>query len=173
MAATRQYGIEKMTTTVKQIFNYISGMNPTVNTISSLGSYVSNLDRTVADGIVAEVIDALNENTLAYKIATTADRYTEKQLWVIAYELEKNDTFVQKVNDFYARINRKAEAKAAASRQKLADNKANSQSVLDYVKSNGRLLGDYYKFVKGSKQYKKEFFSKKYTMESANAFLSL
>lgn len=161
-------------TNVKQIFDYISMMNPTVNTSSSLGSYVSATDQMVADNITAEVINALTDETsLAYKIATTADRYSDKQLWVIAYELVKNETFTAKVVEFYARINAKAAAKAEASKRKLADNKANSQSVLDFVKSSGRLLGDYYKFVKASKLYKKEFFSKKYTMESANAFLNI
>ena len=164
----------KTQSTVKQIFDYISAMNPSESIISSLGSYVSNMDRTVADMITEEVIEALQgrEDTLAYKIATTADKYSDKQLWVIAYELVKNEEFANRVVNFYAEISRKQAAKAEASKQKLAANKAGSQSVLDYVKSNGRLLGDYYKFVKASKQYKKEFFSKKFTMASAEAFLA-
>lgn len=161
-----------MKTTVKQIFDYISGMNPTVSTISSMGSFVSNQNQQVADGIKNEVMASLNEGSVAYKIAATSERFSEKQLWVIAYELIKNEDFSQKVGEFYARINRKEIAKAEASKRKIADNKANSQSVLDYVKSNGRLLGDYYKFLKANKQFKKEFFSKNFTMASAEAFLA-
>ena len=161
-----------MKTTVKQIFDYISGMNPTVSTISSMGSFVSNQNQQVADGIKNEVVASLNEGSVAYKIATTSERFSEKQLWVIAYELIKNEDLSQKVGEFYARINRKEIAKAEASKQKLAANKANSQSVLDYIKENGRLLKDYYTFVKANKQFKKEFFSKKFTMASAEAFLA-
>lgn len=161
-----------MKTTVKQIFDYISGMNPTVSTISSMGSFVSNQNQQVADGIKNEVVASLNEGSVAYKIATTSERFSEKQLWVIAYELIKNGGFSQKVGEFYARINRKEIAKAEASKQKLAANKANSQSVLDYIKENGRLLKDYYTFVKANKQFKKEFFSKNFTMASAEAFLA-
>ena len=162
------------TSTTKQIFDYISGMNPSVSTISSLGSFVSEMSQQVADNIKDEVVSALtDERSLAYKIATTSERFSDKQLWVIAYELVKNEEFAGKVAEFYARINAKAAAKAEASKAKLAANKAGSQSVLDFVKSNGRLLGDYYKFIKASKLYKKEFFSKKYTMESANAFLAI
>ena len=161
-----------MKATVKQIFDYISGMNPNVSTISSMGSFVSSFNSQVADGIKNEVVSSLSEGTLAHKIATTAETFTEKQLWVIAYELIKNEEFSQKVGEFYARINRKEIAKAEASKQKLAANKANSQSVLDYIKESGRLLKDYYTFVKTSKQFKKEFFSKKFTMDSANAFLA-
>ena len=116
-----------MKTTVKQIFDYISGMNPTVSTISSMGSFVSSFNGQVADGIKNEVVTSLNEGSVAYKIATTS----------------------------------------------LAANKANSQSVLDYIKESGRLLKDYYAFVKASKLYKKEFFSKKFTMASAEAFLAI
>ena len=161
-----------MKTTVKQIFDYISGMNPTVSNVSSLGSFVSSFNCQVADGIKDEVVSSLSEGTLAHKIVTTAKTFTEKQLWVIAYELIKNEAFSQKVGEFYARINRKEIAKAEASKQKLAANKANSQSVLDYIKESGRLLKDYYAFVKSSKQFKKEYFSKKFTMDSANAFLA-
>lgn len=162
-----------MKTSVKQIFDYINGMNPSVSTVSSLGSFVSNMNQQVADNIKNEVVSALtDENSLAYKIATTSERFSDKQLWVISYELLKNEEFAGKVAEFYARINAKAAAKAEASKQKLSANKANSQSVLDYIKENGRLLKDYYAFVKTSKMYKKEFFSKKFTMESADAFLN-
>jgi hypothetical protein len=157
---------------VKQIFDYIQGMNPTTNTINSFGTYVSNQNQQVADMVTSEVVKALDQNTLAYKIVSSSSRFSDKQLWVVAYELVKNEEFSQMVADFYAEIERKENFKKASSAKKLADNKANSQSVLDYVKEQGRLLKDYYAFVKGSKEYKKEFFSKKFTMESANAFLA-
>ena len=44
---------------VKNIFGYIHGMNPTVTTISSMGSFVENRNQQVADMVVREVIDAI------------------------------------------------------------------------------------------------------------------
>ena len=44
--------------------------------------------------------------------------------------------------------------------------------VLKHVKAQGRKLGDYYKFVKSNKGFAREFFSKKYTMDSAIAFIN-
>ena len=162
------------TSVVKQIFDYINSMNPTIHEVSSVGSYTTQMEETSAENTLQEVTESLSEDTLAYKIATTTEigKFSEKQLWVIAYALEKNDTFKNMVISLFADIDRKANAKAEASKQKLSANKAGSQPVLDYVKENGRLLKDYYAYVKASKAYKKEFFSKRFTMKSAEAFLN-
>lgn len=162
------------TSVVKQILDYISSVNPTVNEVSSLGSYTTPMGEAIAEKTLQEITECLSEGTLAHKIATSTEigKFSEKQLWVIAYALEKNEDYKNMVVSFYAEIERKRNAKAEASKQKLAANKAGSQSVLDYIKENGRLLKDYYAFVKTSKMYKKEFFSKKFTMESAEAFLN-
>lgn len=150
--------------TLKEIFQDVSMMNPTVNYMSSNGEYVDSNAQQLADYVIREIVGYLPEDSLAMTIIrSTRGRFTEKQLWVVAYEL------LDKTN---AEIAAKENAKREASRQKLANNKANSQSVLDYVKSQGRLLGDYYKFVKANKKFAREFFSKKFTMESANAFIN-
>ncbi len=161
-----------MKATVKQVFNYIQGLNPSTSTISSLGSFVTEQSQQVSDMIHREVTTGLPEGTLAHKILTTSEKYSEKQLWVIAYELMKNDCFTEMVGKFYSKIEAKENAKREASKNKFASNKENSQHVLDHVKSSGRLLGDYYNWLKKSKQYKREFFSKKFTMESAEEFLN-
>ena len=67
----------------------------------------------------------------------------------------------------------KRDAKLAANKAKLSANKEATQSVLDYVKSNGYKLADYYQFLKTTKKYAKEFYSKKFTMESANEFMNM
>lgn len=159
---------------VKQIFDYISSVNPTTNEVSSLGSYTTPMGEAIAEKTLQKVTECLSEGTLAYKIATSTEigKFSEKQLWVIAYALENNEEYKNMVVSFYTEIERKRNAKAEASKQKLAANKAGSQSVLDYIKENGRLLKDYYAFVKSSRQYKREFFSKNFTMNSANAFLN-
>jgi hypothetical protein len=159
--------------TLKDIFQQVSMMNPTVNYMSSIGEYVDSNAQQLADYVIRETMGYLPEDSLAMKIIrSTRGRFTEKQLLVVAYELQKNAEYCAQLDKTNAEIAAKEDAKREASRQKLANNKANSQSVLDYVKSQGRLLGDYYKFVKANKKFAREFFSKKFTMESANAFIN-
>ena len=158
--------------TVKQIFNEIEDLNPQTSTISSLGSYVSQSAQMVSDSIYKEVLSFLPEDSLAYKILTSSERYTEKQLWVISYELEKNADFNKMVSERISSREAKTKAKLEASKLKLQANKAGSQDVLDFVKNNGKKLADYYAFIKKNKKYAREFYSKKFTMESANEFLS-
>lgn len=161
-----------MKATVKQIFLNIQGLNPATTTISSLGTFVTNQAKQVSEMVYREVLNNIPENTVAYKILTGSNRYSEKQLWVIAYELLKNEAYATQVGAEFAQREAKENAKIQASKDKLANNKAATQNVLDYVKENGKLLKDYYSFLKSNRQYKREFFSKKFTMESANAFLN-
>ena len=161
-----------MKATVKQIFLNIQGLNLATSTISSLGTFVTNQAEQVSEMVYREVLNNIPENTVAYKILTGSNRYSEKQLWAIAYELLKNDAYAAQVGAEFAQRETKENAKIQASKDKLANNKAATQNVLDYVKENGKLLKDYYSFLKSNKQHKREFFSKKFTMESANAFLN-
>jgi hypothetical protein len=161
-----------MKATAKQIFSEIQTLNPIVSTVSSLGSFVTEFNQSVSDMVARNLMVFIPENTLAYKIISTSTRFTDKQLWVIAFELEKNEDYATKLGEKLAIENAREEAKRQESKSKLANNKADTQNVLDYVKENGKLLKDYYSFLKSSKQYKKEFFSKKFTMESANEFLN-
>ena len=158
--------------TVKDIYNRIENLNPELTTISSLGSFVSDTDRMVQESIYNEVLNNIPADSLAYTILTGSDKYSSKQLWVIAYELLKNEEYVSKIG---AELNREeaiARQKENASKSKLNANKKEAQPVKDYIKENGALLKDYYAFVKSTKQFRKEFYSKKFTMESANAFLN-
>ena len=162
-----------MKATVKQIFNHIQMLNPATSNISSLGSFISKMDQDIADSIRRKLRLAVSVDSLAEKILASASNFSEKQLWVIAFELEKNETWASELGSSIAREEAKDNAKMKASKDKLASNKAGSQSVIDYVKSNGRLLKDYYSFLKSSRQYKREFFSKKFSMESASEFINL
>ena len=156
----------------KTIYNRIENLNPELSTISSLGTFISQSDRMVQEAIYDEVIANIPENSLAYTILTENKSYTSKQIWVMAYELLKNEEYTSKV---FKEANRKkaiAKQKADQSKAKLNANKAKSQPVKDYIKENGALLKDYYAFVKSSKQFAKEFYSKKFTIESAEAFLN-
>ena len=158
--------------TVKDIYNRIENLNPELTTISSLGSFISQSDRMVQESIYNEVLNNIPAASLAYKILTGSDKYSSKQLWAIAYELLKNDEYTSKLSKDIARKQGKAVQKEAESKAKLNANKSKSQPIKDYIKENGALLKDYYAFVKSNKQFAKEFYSKKFTMESANAFLN-
>jgi hypothetical protein len=161
-------------TTVKEIFAYIQGLNAKTLTVSSMGSFVTDLNQQVSDTLRKEVMGYLSESSLAYKIIFDANKFSEKQLWVIAFELVKNETFCNIVSEFYNSINRKENLKANAEKRKLVANKAASANVLTSIKSAGKKLGDYYQWLntKGNK-YRSEYFSKKYTFNSANDFLAI
>lgn len=75
---------------------------------------------------------------------------------------------------FFLNEELKADRKAAESKSKLTANKSASQYILDEIKSQGKKLGDYYKWLNTSgNPYRKEYFSKKYTEESATEFINL
>lgn len=158
--------------TLNRVYNSIKCLNPKTNEISSVGEYTSNMSLQISDSKRAEILGVLTKDSLAYKIAYSANKFTDKQLWVIAYELVKNDEYCKVVNNFYDSLERKTTAKLNESKAKLSTNKENSKGVLDYIKSNGKKLADYYQFVKKNKKYAKEFYSKKFSMESANLFLN-
>ena len=161
-----------MKASANQIFTYIQGMNATTSTISSMGSFVSENNRQVAASVVVDVVNHLAKGSLAHKIATSTDRFTDKQLWVIAFELVNNEAYSEKVAEFYTRIERKANAKAAAAKAKLTANKEASADVLAPIKAAKR-MGEFGKWLNTSgNPYRKENFNKKYTQESVNAFLN-
>ena len=156
--------------TAKTIFNDIQALNGTVSSISSMGDYISETAQIVADAKHAKITEFVPADSLAGKILADLKitRYTEKQLWVIAYELLKNEAYVAMLSGEAE----KAEAISDEKKSKLAENKAGSQNVLDFVKSRGFKLADYYAFLKKDKQFSKEFYSKKYTLTSAEEFVN-
>lgn len=102
-------------TTVKQIFNYISMIN-------NNSFYRDNTRQEMSDDIHNEVVKSLAETTLAYKIATSgAASFSEKQLWVMSFELLKNEQFATKVGQFYAEI--------VADETRKSNNKANNKAI--------------------------------------------
>ena len=157
---------------VKDIFNDIQLLNPSVSRVSSLGSYISHSSRLVSEAVAERVEGYLPKNSFAAKImSSTPNRYSEKQLWAIAYELQKNKKYTKKLGEDIARRKAEIKAKKESSKRKLQANKAASQGVLNLIKSKGFKLGDYYNWLKTDKRYKREFFSKKYSAESANEFM--
>lgn len=159
--------------TFDNILRDIDILNPSESIVSSLGSFVSPMHRQMADDKCIELQKIVDHNSLAYKILTSTEHFSHKQLCVITYELLKHEDYCKKVNEFYDKIDREELQKQEDSAMRLANNKKNSQPVLDYVKQNGKLLKDYYQFLKSTRKFAKEFYSKRFSMESAQEFINL
>ena len=164
--------IKKMKATVKQIFEKIRLINPSTNSVSSVGNYVSSAEQLASDSFRQEIKSFLPANSLAYAIINKDCNLSEKQLWVIAFELLKNEDFVNKISAEIDREDIIYNQKIEASKAKLNANKSASQEFLNLVKSNGLKLADYYSWLKKS-VYKKEFYSKKFSDKSVNEFINL
>ncbi len=102
-----------MRATAKQIFNSIQGLNANSSTVSSLGTFVTEQARNIAESFQREILSNVPESSLAHKILIGSENYSEKQLWVIAYELLNNDAYTTKLGSEIAEREAKAEAKKA------------------------------------------------------------
>lgn len=166
--------IENMKATSNQIFDYIQGVNASSQTISSIGTFTSAFNVQVAESQVRELISILvnadKKETLAFKILDSTAKFSEKQIWVIAFELEKIEDYSNEVATYYVNQKAKASQKEQASKAKLQANK--DASALNQVKEAGKKLGDYYVWLKKS-SFKKEFFNKKYSVASVQEFINL
>ena len=102
-----------MKATVKQIFSNIQDLNATSNTVSSLGTFVTEQATQMAEMAQKEVLSNVSESSLAHKILMKTETFTEKQLWTIAYELLKNDAYTTQLGAEIAVREAKVEAKKA------------------------------------------------------------
>lgn len=107
---------------MSQIFADVSRINPQTSSISSLGGYVSQSQQMIADAAFKEIITALPKESLARKIMIdNKGTFSEKQRWVIAYELAKNPEYKAGL------VQRNAEAKAFEERQRAARHARNER----------------------------------------------
>ena len=75
------------------------------NSFSQIGAYANNFYRTslsqqISDNEVRRIMQYLDKDSLAYKIIRDFKLHrglTEKQEWVIAYQLMKNKNYVREV----------------------------------------------------------------------------
>lgn len=125
-------------TTLKNIFAQVSMMNPTVNYMSSIGEYVDSNAQQLADYVIREIMDYLPHESLAWKIITsTTGRFSEKQLWVIAYELQKNAEYCADLDKTLAEIEQHEawrKAKNRERRHRRAERKAQAAAAPKFVK---------------------------------------
>lgn len=122
--------------TQTQIFNYIQGLNPQTSVISSIGNFVDSNNQQLADNLRNEVMAALPADSLAYNIASTANQFSTKQLWVIAFELIKNENFVSKVATFYNELSQEVEADRQRKTAKREAKKVKEQELKATVAAN-------------------------------------
>lgn len=88
---------------VKKVFVYLNGLNPTQTIISSLGRRISDQEWELAYSLRDRIAKYLPENTLAAKIMSERKMdgfFTDKQIWVIAYELMKNEDFLNELAEW-------------------------------------------------------------------------
>lgn len=102
-----------------------------------------------------------------------AEQRAESHNKIVAAILAGDKALEAEWKYFFLNEEVKKDQKAAASANKLAANKAASADVLAQVKQAGKKLADYYAFCKSNKTYAKEFFSKKFTQASVDAFINL
>ena len=157
--------------TVKRIFDRIGYLNPELSCVSSLGYYKGSAF-DASEYLDKELEEALPTGSLACNIlrSTEVGKFSQKQLWVIAYELLKNEEWCKGLDAEDARRAQAQKQKEEAHKAKLAANKAASADGLAAVKDAGKLLKDYYAWLKKS-SYKREFYSKKYSQASVEEFL--
>jgi hypothetical protein len=135
----------------KIIFNEISGLNPSTTTVSSIGTFVSNISQQISDNLRKDVLNHLPKDTLAYKIAMDADHFSEKRLWVIAYELLKNANYCEK----------------------LAKEKEEMRADIEYTLARKKAKRAAKKTVKQDKDSIKKFFDENYTADVEHKILGI
>lgn len=116
--------------TVSDIYNDLRDLNPSQSQISSMGSFVSSSQRQIADEKRNEIANSLDKNSLAYKIIQQAgDKFSDKQIGVIAYELNKNNEYKNKLGESKNKNNNYKQEKKAKKDFKKA-RKAGTQNTL-------------------------------------------
>lgn len=88
---------------VKKVFVYLNGLNPTQTIISSLGRHITDANWELAYSLRDRIANYLPENTLAAKIMSERKMdgfFTDKQIWGIAYELMKNEDFLNELAEW-------------------------------------------------------------------------
>jgi hypothetical protein len=94
---------------VRDIFDDLKGINPNTSQVSSMGSVVTPLQRQMADEKRNEIVNNLDKNSLAFKIMQQAgDKLTDKQIGVVAYELNKNNEYKNKLGESKSNLANKA-----------------------------------------------------------------
>ena len=125
------------------IFNEISLLNPKSTVISSIGEIVTKESKQLAEFVRKEIVEYIPNNTTAMSIIKRGYPFSDKQLWVIAYELFKNPEYITKIKkDIEDRRNRE-EQKRAKNKAKRAEKQKSKKDLVELVKKNNAFnVGD-------------------------------
>lgn len=125
---------KKPAITVKQAFADVQSLNPSTSTVSSIGTFVSSQNQQIADAKAKEIMGYLPKDSLAYKIVSSASKFSDKQLWVIAYELIKNEDYQKDLSESIEESKRQAayqKARMAAKRKQKSEQKKQAKAIAD------------------------------------------
>ena len=125
---------KKSAITVKQAFADVQSLNPLTSTVSSIGTFVSSLNQQIADAKAKEIMGYLPKDSLAYKIVSSESKFSDKQLWVIAYELVKNEDYRKDLAESIEESERQAayqKARKSAKRKAKSEQKKQAQVIAD------------------------------------------
>jgi hypothetical protein len=127
-----------MKATVKDIFKEIQSLNPKTSTISSIGDYVSQSAQMLSEQLRSELLSYLPKSSVAYKIVSDSDHFSEKQLWVVSFELEKNSEYTEMLAKSISELKEQiAYDKARKSAKRAA--KSNSKKELKQNEAENKL----------------------------------
>ncbi len=157
----------KTTMTVKEVF---SNLKEKLNTHSFYRSHTEEYMVDEERGNVSYFLNKYAVGTLAQKLNESQkgfQNFTDKQIWVLAFELVKIEEYIQQ------QIKEEMELNGTTldlEKEKQKEMEANKilKPILDLKKK-----GAFEKWIKTSKNpYTKQFYSKKYTQECVDAFLA-
>lgn len=131
---------------------------------------IQNAKSAYSEMLNYKTVDSYSPEFIGYETASQRCEFHNK---IVREILNGNAETARKWKLFFLNQEVKRDAKLDESKAKLSANKEASSPVLASVKSAGKKLGDYYSFLKSNKKFAREFFSKKFTQESANIFISL
>ncbi len=114
------------TTINNQVLDFTKCINAKSSTISSIGDFITEQQQNLADSRISEILAMVSENSLAYKILMGKQSiFTDKQVWVVYFEIMKNAEAISKIENFYAEI-----AKAEIAKAEFRKSKKSEKSVL-------------------------------------------
>ena len=125
---------KKPAITAKQAFADIQSLNPSTSTVSSIGTFVSSQNQQIADNEAKRIMGYLPKDSLAYKIVSSASKFSDKQLWVIAYELVKNKDYQKDLAESIEESERQAayqKARKSAKRKAKSEQKKQAKATAD------------------------------------------
>lgn len=113
----------------QNVLKWVQGVNPTINYSSSLGGYVTPISEQISDRLKVELLSVVfgNGSLAELLLKNQQDSYTQKQIFVIAYEIMKYPAYVQKIEDYYKSLIKPKKSKSKSKSKAFLPNRFNNQ----------------------------------------------